>query len=477
MRSYRRWIVTLLGAGLIVHGTVLFAAYWKTGTIDGYALRSLDCGEYHTLARNLVEHGVFSQSESPPFVPDTWRTPGYALFLAAIMLLVGKTPVALILFQQLLGVLNVLLVFHVARGKMTDSRAAIAAILFLLEPYHLYYSLWLMSTTWLVTLILLTWLAWSKAIAGMEWWRFALLGGLCGMLVLTWPGAILLPAAVTLGIIIAWLWSLLWRKATSCGVGLLVFTLVFSSVAGSWMVRNQRTEGRLALSHQSGIVLAYFKATEVILWRQGRTEDRYLETSLNPDRRDESHPIWEAIDESLQLRFYDLPKEQQEQLTWSNLAQGNKTSVDSFRISAELATISLGRLMDSPLITLACCLARCASILTFPLDLALWPPNGVEVNRLRSAAVGGLYLLLCLAVVVRLVRRRIGIHVIYFPLACTLALLLATTPQTDPRFRVPMIPLLVFVALLPAGGATRKDRVPDRPASSTGEQDKQTGSY
>jgi hypothetical protein len=229
-------------------------------------------------------------------------------------------------------------------------------------------------------------------------------------------------------------------------------------------VRNQRVAGKLALSHQSGIVLAYFKATEVILWRQGRTEDRYLETSLSPDRRDDPHPIWESIDESLRLDLYDLPIEQQKELTWSNLAQGNKTSVDSFRISAALESIAYGYLLESPLSTLASCLARCASILTFPLDLALWPPKGVEVNRLRSAALGVVYFLLVLGVAVRLARRRIGFDVIYFPLACTLAWLLATTPQTDPRFRVPMIPLLIFVALLPVVSTViRADRGSDEP--------------
>jgi len=449
MRSYRRWIVTLWGAGLIVHGTVLFAAYWKTGTIDGYALRSLDCSEYNAIARNLIDFGAFSQSDTPPFVPDTWRTPGYPLVLAAIMLVVGKSPIALVLVQQILAVVNVLLVFHVARGKMSDSRAALVAILFLLEPYHLFYSLWLMSTTWLVTLILLTWLAWSKAVGGGEPWRFALLGGLCGLLVLTWPGAILLPVAVFVGIIIAWVRSLIHRKATACGVGVLIFTVVCSCVVASWMVHNQRAAGKLALSHQTGIVLAYFKATEVILWRQGRTDDRYLETSFSPVRRDEPHPTWETIDETLRLHLHDLPIEQRNELTWSNLAQGNKTSVDSFRISAALGSIAQEYLLESPRSTVACCLARCASILAFPLDLALWPPKGVEVNRLRSAALGVVYFLLVLGVVVRLARRRIGFQALYFPLACTLALLLATTPQTDPRFRVPLIALLIFVALLP----------------------------
>ena len=491
MRSYRRWIVALLGAGLIVHGTVLFAAYWKTGTIDGYALRSLDCGEYHTIARNLVEHGVFSQSETPPFVPDTWRTPGYPLFLAAIMLIVGKSSVTLVLVQQVLAVVNVLLVFHVARGKMSDSRAAFAAILFLVEPYHLFYSLWLMSTTWLVTLILLTWITWSKAVGSGEPWRFALLGGLCGFLVLIWPGAILVPVATATGLLISRFLRRPRHKPMACAAGIVIFLAVCFAIVGSWMVRNQRAAGKPALSHQSGIVLAYFKATEVVLWRQGRTEDRYLETSLSPDRRDQPHPVWEMIDKALRLHFYNLPIEQQKQLTWPNLAQGNKTSVDSFRISAELESIAQGYLLESPRSTLAVCLARCASILTFPADLALWPPKGVEVNRLRSAALGVVYFLLALGVVVRLVRRRLGFQALYFPLACTLALLLATTPQTDPRFRVPLIALLIFVALLPVVSpnppsaderwceqfvrATREDRAPDRPASTTGETDRKKG--
>jgi hypothetical protein len=154
-------------------------------------------------------------------------------------------------------------------------------------------------------------------------------------------------------------------------------------------------------------------------------------------------------------------------LTWSNLAQGNKTTADSFRVSAELASIAWRRLTEAPWSTLACYWARCGSILAFPLDLALWPPNGVEVNRWRSAAVGAPYLLLCAAVVLRLGRGRMEFGAGYFPLACTLALLLATTPQTDPRFRVPMIPLLIFVALLPVGRAIPAGPDGDRPASAT----------
>ncbi|MFH1111209.1 MAG: glycosyltransferase family 39 protein [Planctomycetota bacterium] len=475
MRSDLRYTLMLAGAALLVHAAALIAVHLQTGSIQGYAFRSLDCDEFYAIAENLVEHGAFSQNAEPPFKPDTWRTPGYPLFLATAMLLFGKSPATLVLVQQVLSALNVLLVFRLARGWMSDRRAALAAVLFLLEPYHLFYSLWLLSTTWLMTVVLLTWWAWLRAIGSGKVWRFALLGGLCGFLVLTWPGAILVPVAAFGGIILA---AVRRTPRRIAGTGMAVFgagILFISGCAAAiapWMVRNEPLAGHFALTYQGGVVLAYFKATEVALWREGLTADRYLETSLSPDRREEPHPIWESIDKELQLRFYDLPIEQQKELTWPNLAQGNRTTVDSFRISGELESIGLAQLSASPWSTLACYLARCGSILTFPLDLALWPPNGVEVNRLRSAAVGALYLLLCAAAVVRLGRGRMGFEAGFFPLACTLALLLATTPQTDPRFRVLMIPLLIVVALLPVGRAIPADPDGDRPASATGGPDR-----
>ena len=148
-------------------------------------------------------------------------------------------------------------------------------------------------------------------------------------------------------------------------------------------------------------------------------------------------------------RLGGLADEQRSSLHWRNLAQGNQTDIDSFAISKALARIGWSDLVESPAATAACCLARCGSILTFPLNLAVKPPNGVPIRRWRSAAIGAIYSLLALAVLVRLCRGAIGFRAVYFPVACTLALLLAATPQVDPRFRVPMIPLLIAVALLP----------------------------
>ncbi len=129
-----------------------------------------------------------------------------------------------------------------------------------------------------------------------------------------------------------------------------------------------------------------------------------------------------------------------------------------------ITSAGLDMLRQEPLSTLACCFVRCFSILTFPLNLAISPPaEPYAPDRLMAAAKGGIYLVLLMGVLARLLVERLPLEQIYFPLACTLALLLASTPQLDPRFRVPMIPLLLFVALLP-----RSDSWPRRHQDTKG---------
>lgn len=511
----RRPLLQVLIISAVVHAGLLLATIVRHGQIDGYAFNSLDCREYYAIAHNLAAHGVFSQDEKPPLTPDTWRTPGYPLFLAFFMFLFGDSSAMLVVVQQLLSVLNVLLLFSIVRRIARDARkdpgtgetrwigergAMIVAILFLVEPFRLLYSLWLMSTTLFVTVLLLTWLVWLRTLESRRWEWFGLLGTLSGLLILVRPVGILVPAALFPGLIIA----LARRKrhvpeelasehghavggvpcpsaaqayetegdhgrnsptvppamggcrGVATGGGRYIrprhvgaFAVICALVVGSWMLRNHRVAKHFALSDQGGVVLAYFKATEVVLWEQGRSADRYQETTLNPAKAELPHTVWEDIDARLRLKFAYLPEELRTSLRWANLAQGNRTRVDSFSVSAALREIGWSYLTASPLSTATCCLVRCGSILTFPLNLAIEPPTGVPIGRIGSALTGSVYLLLCVWVVVRLLRGGLSFEQVYFPLACTIALLLATTPQIDPRFRVPMVPLLLVIALMP----------------------------
>ncbi|MFQ5590130.1 MAG: glycosyltransferase family 39 protein [Phycisphaerae bacterium] len=436
-----------------VHACALGAVHLRVGGVDGYAFSSLDGKEYYAIARNLVDQGVFSQDSAAPYKPDTWRTPGYPVFLALAMLSVGKSPGALVAAQQLLAVINVLLFFLTTSKLLGNRWGTVASLLFLFEPYHLYYSTWLLSTTLFVTALLASWYSWQRAV---ERWQAAwlmCLGASCSMLVLIRPVGALVPVVAALGVV--WL-TLRARGHTPNGsvqrrgkTGLVLFMITLLTPWGAWAVRNKITAGHFALSHQSGVVLAYFKATEVLLWKQGRSADRYLETSLDPARADYPHTVWEDIDERLRARMSHLPNGQPARLGWRNLAQGNKTTLDSFAVSEALGRIGWGYLADMPFITAACCLARCGSILTFPLTLALRPPAGLEARRAAWLAMSLPYVLLSLAALVTLIRSWPTYGIMYFPLGCTVALLLASTPQLDPRFRVPLIPMLIFIALRP----------------------------
>ncbi len=459
----RRPTLAVLLCGAFVHAALLTVVLARTGRIDSSAFDSIDCREFYRIAQKAAEYGTFSQSDQPPFVADTWRTPGYPLFLAAFMSLLGHSPTVLVIVQQFLSILSLLLLFRLARHWMSERRAMVVAVLFLLEPYHLKYSLWLMSTTLFVTVLLLVWHTWEQTVRTRRWVWVVPLGGLCGVLVLVRPVSVLVPVAVFVGMTV----DILRRSGegtcpTTGGsgraawLGRVLLPIVFAAacfvVVGSWMLRNSRVAGNFALSDQGGVVLAYFKATEVILWREGRSQDRYLETTLDPERADHPHRVWEQLDAELRESLGRLPGEERATLRWQNLAQGMNTSVDSFLVSRALAAIGRSHLTRSPLSTAACCLVRCGSILTFPLCLAIKPPTGVDVSRAGALAKGVVYLLLCAAVVLRLARGKITFAGAFFPIACTLTLLLATTPQLDPRFRVPMIPVLLVLAFLPVRG-------------------------
>jgi hypothetical protein len=448
MTWLKRPLVQLLLLSVAIHGCVLLFIHIRSGSITAYAFNSQDSKEYYQLALNVAEAGSFSQTEDFPLTPDTWRTPGYPLLLAAVVFLGNDSPAVMVVMQQALSVLNVLLLYLIAHRFMSPRRSQLVGVLFLIEPFHQLYGLWLLATTWFTSLVLLTWWLWELCSRrrGAGW--CALLGLTAGCAVLTRPIALLIPLALLPGMVSAS--RQLGRSALLLRLG--TYTLVCTAVLGAWMLRNLSVAGHCALSSQSGVVLAYFKASEVVLWQEGRSADRYLETSLNPARFHLPHTVWDDIDRQLAAQFPEAGADQLQALNWRQLARGQTGDLDAFDISAKLRRIGVSYLKEHWVATLSCYGVRCASILTFPLNVALMPPNLDQPGkRLKSAVIGAVYLVLCLGVLRRLLTWRAGLAGMYYPLMVILSLLLTTTPQIDPRFRVPMMPLLLFLALLPAG--------------------------
>lgn len=427
------------------------------GAIDELAFASLDGGEYFQIAKNLASHGRFSQSVGEPFEPDTWRTPGYPFFLAAVRLLGFSSPVASIIAQQILAAATMVLLYVVLRVHFPPARAWLAMLLVLVEPFRAYYSFWILATTLFTFLLVLAWLTWEFFLRRRTALSAAMLGAVCGSLVLVRPVGVLIPLVLGGALVIRSLrggiagdrWSAPVARVAAFGLAVCVVVL-------PWMLRVHRVSGRLALSHQGGIVLAYFKAAEVELWRRGASERRLIETSLSPERRDEPHTVWEEID----ARACEVsPQLECAKLHWWNLAQGNRTSLDSFEVAAALRRVGAEMLVAHPLSTAACCVTRMGALLTSPLHLMVKPSGGDARKFSRRLPAAGAYSLLALAAAAGVWRRRRDVWVLVFPVGVMVALLVGTTPQLDPRFRVPMISLLVFLALLPRGDGAAGEEV------------------
>jgi len=104
-----------------------------------------DAESFIRAAENILSHGVFSESYSAPFIPDSLRTPGYSLFLGLFLWLkVSFAGIAII--QNFFAGITAVLIYRLAKLLFfSGSAGVVAALIFSLEPVSIYWSNLLMS--------------------------------------------------------------------------------------------------------------------------------------------------------------------------------------------------------------------------------------------------------------------------------------------------------------------------------------------
>ncbi|MFT4512519.1 MAG: 4-amino-4-deoxy-L-arabinose transferase-like glycosyltransferase [Planctomycetota bacterium] len=125
---------------VLVSIVIVVAAALRVAFVAGAEVQSplrVDAGEYAQYAHNLVEHGVYSMSKDPAPLPDSFRSPGYPLFLAACRFVGGESAwYGLALWMQVvLSTLTVLLSYRLARQFLSFAPAVFAAALVALSPH------------------------------------------------------------------------------------------------------------------------------------------------------------------------------------------------------------------------------------------------------------------------------------------------------------------------------------------------------
>lgn len=229
LRPWRGWLVLfaifLLALGLrwyyVSHAVVL-------NPVRG------DAAQYYVYALNLSNHGVFSKDlpDATTIHPDNYRDPGYPVFLALWMKILGTGDVwyaGVLLSQALLGALTVTLATQLGRHWLPLRWAAAAGVVMALWPHSITINGYLLSETLFGFLTVLGILIGANALR-RQGLRHAVLAGLTlGAAALT--NAVLLPFGILLAALLAWR-KLAPRK--------LCFALALGALAlpSAWAVRN-----------------------------------------------------------------------------------------------------------------------------------------------------------------------------------------------------------------------------------------------
>lgn len=193
-----------------------------------------DAIQYFSYAWNLVNHGIFSKAlpDAASVLPDNYRDPGYAVFLALWMKLFGTGDTwyaAVLIAQAGLGALTVTLATQLGRYWLPLRWAVAAGVLMALWPHSITINGYLLSET------LFGFLTASGVFAcAAAFRRQSALGAFAGGLILgaaALTNAILLPFGIFLAAFLAW------RKLASRKI-CVALALGALALPGIWAARS-----------------------------------------------------------------------------------------------------------------------------------------------------------------------------------------------------------------------------------------------
>jgi len=257
-------IIILSGVLLNAAGFVLF------GTLAGWQEKSFinsDAAVYYLLAKNILSGHGFSLSEAAPYLPSRFRTPGYPLFVAAL-LAVFNSVFAVLVFQNILSVAAAVFLFLILRELFKkDVPAAILAVLFLLDPLLAHYQNTLMTYSLVVFfLALITWLFLrylsSGRLATMAVFAFSLGAAALVKPIFQYLAVIFAVAALYRG-------KKQGRLREAAAAAVLLFAVIFVTVS-PWLVRNKIQFGDTHFSSIDWANIYYVNAAMTLAVAEGR---------------------------------------------------------------------------------------------------------------------------------------------------------------------------------------------------------------
>lgn len=262
----------------------------KAGDFDGrpedsFPIVGGDSTEYFYLARNLLEYRAFTLEPDKPFTapigalpigkpglfPESFRTPGYPLFVA-VFFGIFRNLYAVSLLQMILSSLSVVFLYRIALRFFEKRMSIIASVLFLLEPSSVFYSGIILSDTLFVFLLLGVILTFFSHRDKPAYWKMLIAGVILGYATLARSVAQFLPLFF---ITLLFFQYRLFSKYVWKYIG--YFLIGFLLIVSPWMARNKFLFDSWQLSSVSAITGYIYNAPMFFAAEQGLNQDEVIE--------------------------------------------------------------------------------------------------------------------------------------------------------------------------------------------------------
>lgn len=241
-----------------------------------------DAKGYHNIAINLLENNAFSSKESPPYIPNIFRTPIHPFFIASVYTLFGYKPYIAIFFQLIIGSITCILTYKIGKTAFNEKIAFLASLLMALEYSSILYSNMLLTET-LFTFLFITHIYFLiKFIKENNNKMLVYSSVLLGI------STLCRPISIYFFIFLIPVFFLHFRKSLRKGtLRYAILTLIFFLTVTPWMVRNYQVSGKFMVSSAQEKALRWYlpyliKNRQKLKEAQSRQMERVKNT--NSDR-------------------------------------------------------------------------------------------------------------------------------------------------------------------------------------------------
>ncbi|WPD21681.1 MAG: glycosyltransferase family 39 protein [Candidatus Electrothrix scaldis] len=266
----RRHLHLLICICLISLCMKLFLLYYLSS--DEQRFIGVDTPTYVGPAMALLENGAFLQGPNQWDTPETFRTPGYPIFLAFSFFVSSKNIPFTIVLQIFIFTGTLILTFLTCKKMFGSGAGIIAVILLAFDPPSFVHNFLLLTetlATFFTVFFVFSVVKYFEEKNNLVWACFVGLTLALATLVRPttyyfFPVLLLLVAAYQFK---TGKWGHSGRKA------LVLMVVPFILLVGGWLVRNWNVAGVLRCETQKGMALLYGKGTQILSYKENIDAD------------------------------------------------------------------------------------------------------------------------------------------------------------------------------------------------------------